>query len=141
MNNTTSHLNKESDDIPCFHVSASSHHSQSSAGNSGGSGGAFCTGRLDGSYANPNDPHSFYVCSHGATFYKTCPANLVFSNIHKVCVWPQNIDPFCAGKADGNYINPNNRNSFYMCSNGLTYIQNCQPGLVYNQACNCCNYS
>uniref|UniRef100_A0A3Q3T4D2 Acidic mammalian chitinase n=1 Tax=Mastacembelus armatus TaxID=205130 RepID=A0A3Q3T4D2_9TELE len=47
----------------------------------------------------------------------------------------------CTGKSDGPYINPNNPNSFYNCANGITYIQQCQNGLVFRESCKCCDYA
>ncbi|KAK2849583.1 hypothetical protein Q5P01_009417 [Channa striata] len=32
------------------------------------------------------------------------------------------LDQFCAVKKNGDYTNPNDRNSYISCSNGLTYI-------------------
>uniref|UniRef100_A0A3Q3NHA9 Acidic mammalian chitinase n=1 Tax=Mastacembelus armatus TaxID=205130 RepID=A0A3Q3NHA9_9TELE len=43
--------------------------------------------------------------------------------------------------SDGPYINPNNPNSFYNCANGITYIQQCQNGLVFRESCKCCDYA
>uniref|UniRef100_A0A3Q3A6V7 chitinase n=1 Tax=Kryptolebias marmoratus TaxID=37003 RepID=A0A3Q3A6V7_KRYMA len=45
---------------------------------------------------------------------------------------------FCVGKVDGLYKNENDRNTFYQCVAGLTYVQRCQPNLVYNEYCQCC---
>lgn len=47
---------------------------------------------------------------------------------------------FCAGRPDGNYKNDSNRNTFYQCVNGITYIQKCPVDLVYNKNCDCCVY-
>ncbi|XP_049438191.1 acidic mammalian chitinase-like [Epinephelus fuscoguttatus] len=48
---------------------------------------------------------------------------------------------FCSGKADGLYINDKNRNSFYQCFHGITYLQQCPTNLVFNDKCNCCNWA
>ncbi|XP_054902246.1 acidic mammalian chitinase-like [Poeciliopsis prolifica] len=48
---------------------------------------------------------------------------------------------FCVDKADGNYVNENDRHTFYMCAGGITYTQNCPSNLVYNETCDCCNYN
>ncbi|KAG7238297.1 hypothetical protein INR49_031008 [Caranx melampygus] len=48
---------------------------------------------------------------------------------------------FCAGKANGVYPNPTNRNKFYECNQGKTYIQHCAAGLVFDSSCKCCNWS
>ncbi|KAI9563429.1 hypothetical protein GHT06_010892 [Daphnia sinensis] len=40
---------------------------------------------------------------------------------------------FCAGKQDGNYINPENPHSFYQChQNGATKLTPCPSGTVYD---------
>ncbi|XP_056128988.1 acidic mammalian chitinase-like [Lampris incognitus] len=48
---------------------------------------------------------------------------------------------FCVGKANGMYQNPKNKNQFYNCSQGKTYLEHCATGLVFNTACSCCNWS
>ncbi|XP_066479488.1 acidic mammalian chitinase-like [Tiliqua scincoides] len=48
---------------------------------------------------------------------------------------------FCNGKASGLYPDPTNKNSFYQCVNGKTYLQNCQSGLVFDSSCSCCNWA
>uniref|UniRef100_A0A3B4VML9 chitinase n=1 Tax=Seriola dumerili TaxID=41447 RepID=A0A3B4VML9_SERDU len=52
------------------------------------------------------------------------------------------VDPdnFCSGRADGLHANPNDRNSFYNCAHGRTYIQYCASNLVFNPTCLCCDY-
>ncbi|XP_025936968.1 acidic mammalian chitinase-like, partial [Apteryx rowi] len=47
---------------------------------------------------------------------------------------------FCAGKANGIYPDPSNKNSFYNCDNGETYLESCQAGLVFDTSCSCCNW-
>uniref|UniRef100_A0A3B4TH43 chitinase n=1 Tax=Seriola dumerili TaxID=41447 RepID=A0A3B4TH43_SERDU len=49
-------------------------------------------------------------------------------------------DNFCSGRADGLHANPNDRNSFYNCAHGRTYIQYCATNLVFNPTCLCCDY-
>ncbi|XP_075766180.1 acidic mammalian chitinase-like [Pelodiscus sinensis] len=48
---------------------------------------------------------------------------------------------FCASKASGLYPDPSNKNYFYHCVNGKTYLQNCQAGLVFDSSCSCCNWA
>ncbi|XP_026188210.1 acidic mammalian chitinase-like [Mastacembelus armatus] len=114
-----------------------------------GSGGP-CAGRSDGLYTNPNDPNSFYNCGNGITHIQNCQPGLVFRQSCNCCDYSTGTTSTssgtasggaCAGKSDGLYTNPNNPNSFYNCANGITHIQNCQPGLVFRQSCNCCDYS
>ncbi|TWW62629.1 acidic mammalian chitinase-like [Takifugu flavidus] len=45
---------------------------------------------------------------------------------------------FCSGKPDGLYANPDNKNSFYMCSGGITYVRFCGTGSVFDDSCKCC---
>ncbi|WP_420716991.1 MULTISPECIES: chitin binding peritrophin-A domain-containing protein [unclassified Streptomyces] len=47
-------------------------------------------------YADPNDPHWFYHCAHGAggtveAHRKECPSVLVFNPEFLVCDWPQGL--------------------------------------------------
>ncbi|XP_042319700.1 acidic mammalian chitinase-like isoform X1 [Sceloporus undulatus] len=48
---------------------------------------------------------------------------------------------FCAGRAGGLYPDPTNKNSFYHCVNGRTFLQHCQTGLVFDPSCDCCNWA
>uniref|UniRef100_A0AAQ6IGU4 chitinase n=1 Tax=Anabas testudineus TaxID=64144 RepID=A0AAQ6IGU4_ANATE len=119
---------------------------------SGGSTGGFCSGKSDGNYVNPNNSNAFYMCSNGLTYNQKCQEGLIFRTSCNCCDWPTNTTPtttvqsggstegFCRGKSDGNYPNPDNSNAFYMCSNGLTYNQKCQKGLIFKQSCNCCDW-
>lgn len=50
------------------------------------------------------------------------------------------LNGFCTSKTDGNYVDPDNANQFFMCSGGLTTTTSCPAGLVYQAACNLCNY-
>uniref|UniRef100_A0A8D0GUL5 Acidic mammalian chitinase n=1 Tax=Sphenodon punctatus TaxID=8508 RepID=A0A8D0GUL5_SPHPU len=47
---------------------------------------------------------------------------------------------FCAGKADGTYVNPEDTNKFYICAGGMTYPLSCPAGLVFDESCKCCNW-
>ncbi|KAI1890544.1 hypothetical protein AGOR_G00154780 [Albula goreensis] len=48
---------------------------------------------------------------------------------------------FCAGKGNGVYPNPANRNEYYECNQGHTYVQHCAAGLVFDPSCSCCNWA
>ncbi|XP_040048414.2 acidic mammalian chitinase [Gasterosteus aculeatus] len=48
---------------------------------------------------------------------------------------------FCSGKTDGLYGNEVDRNLFYQCSQGVTYLQRCPVNLVFSKKCNCCDWS
>uniref|UniRef100_A0A2K5ZIX7 Acidic mammalian chitinase n=1 Tax=Mandrillus leucophaeus TaxID=9568 RepID=A0A2K5ZIX7_MANLE len=48
---------------------------------------------------------------------------------------------FCANKANGLYPDPTDKNAFYNCANGKTFIQHCQAGLVFEASCSCCSWS
>ncbi|NP_001303814.1 acidic mammalian chitinase-like precursor [Latimeria chalumnae] len=54
---------------------------------------------------------------------------------------PSGGSGFCASRASGLYPVPNNKNQFYHCLNGKTYIQHCQAGLVFDPSCKCCNWA
>ncbi|KFR10887.1 Acidic mammalian chitinase, partial [Opisthocomus hoazin] len=47
---------------------------------------------------------------------------------------------FCASKANGIYADPTNKSNFYNCANGVTFMQSCQEGLVFDTSCSCCNW-
>ncbi|KAF5911006.1 hypothetical protein HPG69_000971 [Diceros bicornis minor] len=46
---------------------------------------------------------------------------------------------FCANKASGLYLDPADKNAFYSCLNGQTFTQHCQPSLIFDASCACCN--
>ncbi|XP_078054040.1 acidic mammalian chitinase-like [Mustelus asterias] len=48
---------------------------------------------------------------------------------------------FCAGRANGTYVDPKDKNKFYQCVNGRTYENSCAPGLVFDPSCDCCNWA
>ncbi|XP_066559332.1 acidic mammalian chitinase-like [Amia ocellicauda] len=48
---------------------------------------------------------------------------------------------YCAGKANGLYPDPSNKNQFWHCMNGETYNQHCAAGLVFDPSCSCCNWA
>ncbi|KAK9528402.1 hypothetical protein VZT92_012564 [Zoarces viviparus] len=45
---------------------------------------------------------------------------------------------FCNGKPDGLYPHPDDRNLFYMCAGGITHVNKCGSGSVYDDGCKCC---
>ncbi|RVE70894.1 hypothetical protein OJAV_G00068520 [Oryzias javanicus] len=47
---------------------------------------------------------------------------------------------FCATKVGGVYAKPDAPGSFYNCANGITWIQNCPNGLVFQDSCKCCTW-
>ncbi|KAM4610682.1 acidic mammalian chitinase-like [Polymixia lowei] len=47
---------------------------------------------------------------------------------------------FCAGKESGVYAKTDDPGSYYNCGHGITYIQNCQNGLVFRDSCKCCDW-
>lgn len=48
---------------------------------------------------------------------------------------------FCAGKSNGLYPDPTNKNNFYECNQGKTYVQHCAISLVFDDSCKCCNWA
>ncbi|XP_068453699.1 chondroitin proteoglycan-2-like [Clinocottus analis] len=101
----------------------------------------FCKGKANGNHPNPTDTSSFISCSNGIPYKMPCPATLVYSPSVKVCVRPEQTKPFCQGRKDGNYANPKNSATFISCVAGLTYIRDCQAGLVYDSSKDRCDYS
>ncbi|XP_076860304.1 acidic mammalian chitinase-like isoform X2 [Brachyhypopomus gauderio] len=53
---------------------------------------------------------------------------------------PDPLASFCFGKPDGLYANPADVSTYFQCFRGNTYLHHCQPGLVYVDACKCCNW-
>uniref|UniRef100_A0A3P8RYH8 chitinase n=1 Tax=Amphiprion percula TaxID=161767 RepID=A0A3P8RYH8_AMPPE len=51
-------------------------------------GRGFCKDKTDGTYANPDDRTSFYVCAGGRTYLRKCGNGTVFKDSCKCCVWP-----------------------------------------------------
>ncbi|XP_032898834.1 acidic mammalian chitinase-like [Amblyraja radiata] len=47
---------------------------------------------------------------------------------------------FCKGKANGTFPDPKDKNKFYQCANGRTYLKSCATGLVFDLSCKCCNW-
>ncbi|KAK7119456.1 hypothetical protein R3I94_021335 [Phoxinus phoxinus] len=50
------------------------------------------------------------------------------------------IASFCVGKPDGLYPNPADAATYFHCFRGNTYLQKCQPGLVFIDNCKCCDW-
>lgn len=50
------------------------------------------------------------------------------------------LTSFCSGRPDGLYPNPQDETTYFQCFHGNTYLHRCQPGLVFVDACKCCNY-
>ncbi|XP_059806631.1 acidic mammalian chitinase-like [Hypanus sabinus] len=48
---------------------------------------------------------------------------------------------FCKGKSNGFHADPQNKNVYYQCVNGKTYVQKCATGLVFDPSCDCCNWA
>lgn len=46
-------------------------------------------------YADPDDCTKYFACAHGVNYLKTCQANLRFSNVHQVCVYPGSVYDTC----------------------------------------------
>ncbi|MEQ2272128.1 hypothetical protein XENORESO_015124, partial [Xenotaenia resolanae] len=47
---------------------------------------------------------------------------------------------FCRGRPDGLYENLADKNTYFQCFQGNTYLHRCQPGLIYQDSCKCCNW-
>ncbi|CBY14619.1 unnamed protein product [Oikopleura dioica] len=50
------------------------------------------------------------------------------------------FDDFCNGRTDGLYQYPWDCGKFYNCAGGRTFIQNCAPGTVFDNAIKTCNW-
>lgn len=51
-----------------------------------------------------------------------------------------NVDNWCQGKAQGLYVDPNDRHKYYVCSNNQTFHLSCPASLVFNDNCLCCDW-
>ncbi|XP_043925105.1 acidic mammalian chitinase-like isoform X2 [Protopterus annectens] len=52
-------------------------------------GDDFCKDKPDGTYANPDDKTTYYVCSGGVTYKMNCPPGLEFNEDCSCCDWPK----------------------------------------------------
>ncbi|KAM9595653.1 LOW QUALITY PROTEIN: acidic mammalian chitinase-like [Morphnus guianensis] len=50
------------------------------------------------------------------------------------------VSDFCAGKANGIYVDPTNKSIFYNCINGKTFVQSCDDSFIFDTSCSCCNW-
>ncbi|XP_031133173.1 acidic mammalian chitinase-like isoform X3 [Sander lucioperca] len=50
-------------------------------------GRGFCKDKPDGTYPNPADNSSFYVCAGGRTYLRQCAVGTVYDDSCKCCVW------------------------------------------------------
>ncbi|XP_039654294.1 acidic mammalian chitinase-like [Perca fluviatilis] len=50
-------------------------------------GRGFCKDKPDGTYPNPDDNRSFYVCAFGRTYLRQCGVGTVYDDSCKCCVW------------------------------------------------------
>ncbi|KAM4570582.1 acidic mammalian chitinase-like [Fundulus diaphanus] len=71
------------------------------------------------------------------TAITTTPASPI---VVKVSTTAASGKRFCGGKSDGIYKNDKDRNTFYQCANGSTFLQRCPIGLVFDERCKCCNW-
>ncbi|XP_051890435.1 acidic mammalian chitinase-like isoform X2 [Pristis pectinata] len=53
---------------------------------------------------------------------------------------PGNLN-FCKGKSNGFHADAQNKNYYYQCMNGKTYLRKCDTGLVFDPSCDCCNWA
>ncbi|KAJ3601777.1 hypothetical protein NHX12_029541 [Muraenolepis orangiensis] len=47
---------------------------------------------------------------------------------------------FCVGRPNGLYVNIADKTTYFQCFTGITYLHRCQPGLIYWDSCQCCNW-
>ncbi|XP_039971385.1 chitinase, acidic.1 [Xiphias gladius] len=47
---------------------------------------------------------------------------------------------FCHGRPDGLYENSADKTTYFQCFQEITYLNHCQPGLIYWDNCKCCNW-
>nr|XP_020473556.1 acidic mammalian chitinase-like [Monopterus albus] len=91
------------------------------------------------------DDFGGYFCSSGA-YPLTNHLRMSMGFIPKPTTTPgptttrNPMDDFCRGRPDGLYANPADRNTYFQCFQGHTYLHHCQPGLIYWDTCKCCNW-
>uniref|UniRef100_UPI00358E2C11 acidic mammalian chitinase-like n=1 Tax=Myxine glutinosa TaxID=7769 RepID=UPI00358E2C11 len=100
----------------------------------------FCTGRSSGQYEDPSNQQYFYFCyGNGLGEHVLCPPGQVAGTFG--CIDPPTPAPFdCFGKANGNYANPENKYTFFKCSNGYKYLYDCPASLVYDSVVERCEW-
>lgn len=103
----------------------------------------WCTNREIGVYLDPTDGNKFYRCAKTAIHVR-CPEKMVFGEECKCCTWPQFKDirqsDWCSSKPDGFYSDRHNKSKFYICARHQTFWRDCPTGLVFYDACKCCNW-
>ncbi|XP_033113936.1 fibrillin-2-like, partial [Anneissia japonica] len=109
----------------------------------------FCQGKLDGSYKNPADCTTYFICSSGNLQTAGCFFNLVYNEVLKRCDFPYSLiecdqgqsgDMYCIDKSDGNYEYPNDCSKFVQCVSGYSTVSTCLTGLVYDVQKDLCDY-
>ena len=109
-----------------------------------------------GFLAHPTDCSAFYYCSWGRPYKYDCPADLVWSEGEKTCVYrgsefddctgpdaptttPAGSDDPCSTDSSLTYYrHDTDCSKFYQCSNGHSHEIDCLPGLVFSVANNVC---
>ncbi|XP_067913402.1 acidic mammalian chitinase-like [Heterodontus francisci] len=103
----------------------------------------WCINKELGIYTDPVNPSKFYRCAKIA-IHEHCPEKLVFYENCKCCTWPrlkglQELK-WCSNKPDGFYSDQHNVSKFYICARHQTFWRDCPKGLVFYDACKCCNW-
>ncbi|GMR32057.1 hypothetical protein PMAYCL1PPCAC_02250, partial [Pristionchus mayeri] len=125
-----------------------------------------CTGQKDGFYGEGCNPF-FYSCLNGAAYKMACPTGLFYDLELQSCEY-KGVVPNCGGrrievtatpspsianlprapvdnsqcngKKDGIYPAADCSQEYISCQAGLVRKENCQTGLIYNQANQMCDY-
>ncbi|XP_078670904.1 uncharacterized protein LOC144911022 isoform X2 [Branchiostoma floridae x Branchiostoma belcheri] len=101
-----------------------------------------CNGKPDGSFADPEDCHSYYVCHDGHLYHYSC-GEMYYDPNTGSCIFNEvpNCAQFtCDGKPNGNYADPKDCSKYYSCSNGNAIQITCPEGLYYNEKLGVCDY-
>lgn len=108
-----------------------------------------CRGKKDGFYESAPCAERFYQCSGGFVTHQICPKGLVFNLANGVCDYreqcnseaAQEQSPIidCLVSEDGFYANGRCLSTYTICSNGLSYMQQCPSGLVYSADAGACD--
>ncbi|XP_051790651.1 chondroitin proteoglycan 2-like isoform X2 [Erpetoichthys calabaricus] len=104
----------------------------------------FCSSRKDGNYANALSDTTYIACSNQNAYVMPCPSNLIYNAYKDQCDWSvSSTNPcngYCHGRPNGHYSNLYNPTGYVVCYDGLTYVQSCNAGLVYDATSNQCNW-
>ena len=96
-----------------------------------------CEGRTPGKYRIPGACSYYLSCTVlGSATVSSCDKHRNFHPVLRTCVWTYlygcDETDFCAKRGNGKYANVNNCYGYYHCVEGMTFPQQCAPGLRFD---------